>query len=107
MNVTPSSASRRDIVRSLIPSFEATTCACLAMGKQRGDCILDRDPERAGVARASVQALFADLEQDFAQARVGVDHRPLRRAGRENYLVGVAAKFDVFPEETSKFRNSL
>jgi hypothetical protein len=75
------------------------------MGKQRGDCILDCGAERACVARASVQAFFAYLEQDFVQARVGVDHRPRRRSSRETYFVDIAAELDLVSKETSELWN--
>src|SRR6478672_4035937 len=56
---------------------------CLAVRKQWGDCILDRNANLAGVSLARTQTPFAGFEQDFVQPRVGVDQRPVRRASWE------------------------
>jgi hypothetical protein len=74
----------------------------LAVGKQGGDRILDRDAERTGFGLASVQTLFADFEQDFVQARVRVGQRPFATAGRESNLIGAATKFNVLTKKMSK-----
>ena len=77
----------------------------LAMGKQWGNSILDLSAKRAGIVMASAQTFLAYLEQNFVQARIGVDERSCRRSSWENYFVGIAAKLNLVSKEASELRN--